>query len=58
MDQRVFIAQLNIRHYRQKLATELDEATRQQVVRLLTDEAAKLAALTDPPGEKKESDQT
>jgi hypothetical protein len=58
MDQRVFIAQLNIQHYRQKLATELDEATRQQVVRLLADEEAKLTALTDPPAGKKESDQT
>ncbi len=58
MDQRIFVARLNIEHYRQKLATELDEATRQQVVGLLFDEEAKLTALTDPPGRKKESDQT
>ncbi len=58
MDQRVFIARLNIEHYRQKLATELDEAMRRRVFGLLADEEAKLTALTDPPGRKKESDQT
>ncbi len=56
MDQRVFIARLNIEHFRQKLATELDEATRRRVVGLLADEEAKLTALTDPPGRKNESD--
>jgi hypothetical protein len=53
MDQRRVIAQLNIDHYRRKLATELDETTRQTIVRLLAEEEAKLAALGDAPGNKK-----
>ncbi len=51
MDQRVFIAQLNIEHYRQKLLSEKDGATRRQIARLLAEEQGKLAALNDPPGE-------
>ncbi len=50
MDQRTYIAQLNIEHYRRKLLTEQDDATRQQIARLLAEEEAKLAALNDPPG--------
>jgi hypothetical protein len=54
MDQRVFIAQLNIEYFRGLLLGELDEATRRQVVRLLAEEEAKLAMLSDPPGDDKE----
>ena len=43
------IARLNISHYKMKLATEQDEAKRQILLRLLTEEEAKLAALDDPP---------
>lgn len=53
MDQRAVIAQLNIDHYRRRLAIETDEATRQTIVRLLAEEEAKLAALNDPPEEKR-----
>ncbi len=38
-----FIAQLNIAYYREKLATEQDEAKRQTLLRLLAEEEAKLA---------------
>jgi len=54
MDQRIFITQLNIEHYRQKLATGLAEESRQRIMSLLAEEEAKLAALTDPRGEKKD----
>lgn len=50
MDQRIFIAHQNIEHFRRKLLTEQDDATRQRITRLLAQEEAKLAALTDPPG--------
>ena len=33
MDQRTHIAQLNIEHYRRKLAAQQDEAKRQRIVR-------------------------
>jgi hypothetical protein len=56
MDQRVFIAQLNIEHYREKLLSEKDGATRRQIARLLAEEEAKLVALSDPPGNNKEKD--
>jgi len=46
MDQRVYIARLNIEHYRKKLTTENDSATRRQIAGLLAEEEAKLAALT------------
>ncbi len=52
MDQRVYIAQLSIKHYRKKLADEADQAKRETLQRLLVDEEAKLAALNDPPGEQ------
>jgi len=53
MDQRIFIAQHNIDHLRRKLATEKDEATRKTIARLIFEAEAKLAALNDPPGQKK-----
>jgi hypothetical protein len=53
MDQRIYIAQLNIDHYRRKLASEQDEEKRQVLVRLLAEEEHKLAALNDSPTEKK-----
>ena len=46
MDQSVYVAQMNIEHFRRKLLTELDDATRRQIVQLLAAEEAKLAALT------------
>ena len=49
MDQRVYIAQLNIDHFRQKLATEQDAETRQVIADMLAKEQAKLAALGDRP---------
>jgi hypothetical protein len=53
VDQGVFITQLNIEHYRTKLATEADPAKREMLQRLLAEEKAKLAALNDPPGAQK-----
>jgi hypothetical protein len=53
MDQGVIIARLNIEHFRRKLVAEKHEGTRQTIIRLLAEEEAKLAALSDPPGEKK-----
>jgi hypothetical protein len=47
------VAQLNIEHYRKRLATEMDEATRVTILRLLAEEEAKLAAVTKPPRETK-----
>ncbi len=47
------VARLNIEHYRRLLATETDETKRQTIIRLLAEEEAKLAALDDPPEEKK-----
>jgi hypothetical protein len=55
MDDRAYIARLNIEHYRQKLLTEQDEATRQRISQLLAEEAAKLAALSDQRGENEKS---
>ena len=42
------IARLNISNYKMKLVAEQDEAKRQILLRLLTEEEAKLAALDDP----------
>ena len=58
MDQRAYIAKLNIEHYRRKLLTERDEAIRRQIVRLLAEEEAKFAALSDPPKKNKEKDKS
>jgi hypothetical protein len=43
------IAQLNIEHFRKRLAAETDETKRQMLLRLLTEEQAKLASSTKPP---------
>ncbi len=48
-----FIAQHNIAHFREKLATEQDEAKRQTLLRLLEEEEAKLAAALGDPAKKK-----
>ncbi len=53
MDQRAYIAQLNIEHYRSKLGAEQDAAKRKMLIRLLAEEEAKLAALNDPPAAMK-----
>jgi hypothetical protein len=58
MDQRVYIARLNIERCRRKLAAEQDATKRQTLVRLLAEEEAKLAALNDPPGDNKEKDKS
>lgn len=42
------IAELNIEHFTRLLETPLDDQTRQTVERLLAEEKAKLAALSDP----------
>lgn len=57
MDQRIIIAQLNIEHYRRKLATEQVEERRQQLARLLAEEETKLAALTGLPGGKESKEE-
>jgi hypothetical protein len=41
------IIELNIRHYRALLRTETDASKRQTVARLLAEEEAKLATLSD-----------
>ena len=46
MDQCVYVAQMNIEHFRRKLLTEQDEKTRRQIVQLLAEEEAKLVTLT------------
>jgi hypothetical protein len=52
MDQRVVFAQLNIEHFRRKLATEQDAAKRLMLQRLLAEEQGKLAAFRAISGEK------
>ncbi len=47
-DQRVYVARLNIEHFRRKLATEQDAALRQTLLGLLAEEEAKLAGFTTP----------
>jgi hypothetical protein len=47
------VARLNIEHYHKLLATETDQAKCQMLRRLLAEEEAKLAALTDAPKVKK-----
>jgi hypothetical protein len=49
-----FIARLNIAHYRELLAQEIDPATRSTVKRLLAEEEAKLKALLYDPRSKPE----
>jgi hypothetical protein len=41
------VARLNIEHFRKKLNDGADETTRKTLLRLLADEEAKLAQLTD-----------
>lgn len=53
MDQRVYIARLNIEHYRRKLLAEQDETARLRIMQQLAEQETKLAALTDPPGKEK-----
>lgn len=45
MDQRIFIAQLNVEHYRRRLHAHLDDPQRRLVERLLAEEEAKLSSL-------------
>jgi succinate dehydrogenase flavin-adding protein (antitoxin of CptAB toxin-antitoxin module) len=47
------IARLNIEHYRNLLANEMDEAKRQTIARLLAEEDAKLAALENVSKKRK-----
>jgi hypothetical protein len=46
------VAHLNIEHYRKLLTQEMDETTRQTILRLLAEEEAKLASLSNPPRQK------
>ena len=48
------VARLNIEHYRKALATEMDEAKRQTLRRLLSEEEAILATLEAPDNDRKE----
>jgi hypothetical protein len=49
------IARLNIEHYRQLLAAEIDDTKRQTLMRLLAEEEAKLRALAEKPKTGKRS---
>ncbi len=40
------VAHLNVEHYRKLLTQEVDETKRQTIVRLLTEEEAKVASLS------------
>jgi hypothetical protein len=51
-----FVARANIAHYRKLLAKETDEVKRETLARLLADEEAKLASLTQDPTAKRSSD--
>jgi hypothetical protein len=46
------VAHLNIEHYRKLLTQEMDEIKRQTILRLLAEEEAKVASLTNPPRQK------
>ena len=46
------VARLNIEHYRKLLAKETDQTKRETLGRLLAEEVAKMAALTDMPDTK------
>jgi len=48
-----FVARLNIEHFRKQLATEQDETRRRELLRLLAEEEAKLAALGEQPTGKR-----
>jgi len=45
------IIELNIKHYRELLKSEIDAVKRRTVAQLLGEEEAKLAKLIDPPKE-------
>ncbi len=45
------VAQLNIDHFRKRLSEEADDAKRQMLQKLLAEEEARLAKLTNPTGE-------
>ena len=47
------VARLNIEHYRKLLASEVDEARRQQIARLLAEEEAKLARFENMDKQRK-----
>ena len=51
-----FVARANIAHYREKLATETDDAELQMLRRLLAEEEAKLAILENDPFQKEARD--
>ncbi len=51
MDQRIFVARLNIEHFRRKLADETDGRMQQTLLNLLADEEAKLKALELSPND-------
>jgi hypothetical protein len=51
-----FVARANIEHFRRKLAAETDETKRQALMRLLAEEEAKLASLTNDPQKKPPQD--
>ena len=46
------VARLNIEHFRKLLSQEKDEAKRQTILRLLAEEEAKLASLSNAPEKK------
>jgi hypothetical protein len=58
MDERIFVARLNVKHYRQKLLTEQDAPTRQRIAQLLAEEEAKLATLSDSPGKNSKKNES
>jgi hypothetical protein len=47
------VARLNIEHFRKLLATETDEVKRRTLLRLLAEEEAKLASVTNQPTKKR-----
>jgi hypothetical protein len=47
------VARLNVEHFRKLLATETHETKRQMLLRLLAEEEAKLASLSNRPTDKR-----
>jgi len=58
MDQCVYVAQMNIEHFRRRLLTEQDEKTRRQIVQLLAEEEAKLVTLTHASDKNREKNKS
>ena len=58
MDQCVYVARMNIEHFRRKLLTEQDEKTRQQIIHLLAEEEAKLVTLTHASDKNREKNKS